>query len=127
MRDAWFLIGHSFGIWPSDFVLSPEWLVGCYGAPCPLMKRFRFTLAALHVVRQRQEQEATELYAKALLERQKARDQLEVLGREQDMQAEETRREMSAGCPADRLRQRQVFHETLRQAILALEQAVSCA
>jgi flagellar export protein FliJ len=91
------------------------------------MKRFKFTLEALHTVRKRQEQEAMESYAKALLEKEQALDRLGELRREFDQVADETRREMSAGCPADRLRQRQVFHEALRQSIRRQEQAVAQA
>ncbi len=66
-----------------------------------------------------------EAYAKALLEREQAQERLATLHREQDQLADETRREMSAGCQADRLRQRQVFHETVRQSIRRQEQVLS--
>ncbi len=91
------------------------------------MKRFKFTLEALHTVRKRQEQEAMEFYAKALLEKEQALERLAALRRQQDELADETRREMSAGCQADRLRQRQIFHETVRQSIRRQEAAVSKA
>jgi flagellar export protein FliJ len=91
------------------------------------MKRFRFTLEALRILRQRQEQDALEVYAKALLERQKAQDHLQQLKRQQAELEEETRREMSAGCQVHRLRQRQVFHESLRLGIRAQEQKLSLA
>jgi flagellar export protein FliJ len=91
------------------------------------MKRFKFSLEALHTVRKRQEQAAMEAYAKALLEREQALERLAALRREQDQLADETRREMSAGCQADRLRQRQVFHEAVRQSIRRQEQVLSRA
>jgi flagellar export protein FliJ len=91
------------------------------------MKRFKFTLEALHTVRKREEQEAMEFYAKALLEKGRAKERLDDLKREFDRVADETRREMSAGCSADRLRQRQIFHDTLRQSIRRQEQVIAQA
>jgi flagellar export protein FliJ len=100
---------------------------GLLSTDSPVMKRFKFSLEALHVLRKRQEQAATEMYAKALLEREQAMQRLADLGREHDALADETRREMSAGCQADRLRLRQVFHDTLRQSIRRQEQVLARA
>lgn len=85
------------------------------------MKKFRFTLDAVRVVRQREEKNALEAYSAALLARQKALDRLEEIRLQQAQAAEETRQEMSAGCTSGRLRQRQSFHESLRVTLREAE------
>ncbi len=85
------------------------------------MKKFRFTLDAVRVVRQREEKEALESYSSALLARQKALDRLEEVRLQQAEASEQTRQEMSAGCTAGRLRQRQSFHESLRISLRECE------
>ena len=57
------------------------------------MKKFRFTLDAVRVVRQREEKEALESYSSALLARQKALDRLEEVRLQQAEAAEQTRQE----------------------------------
>lgn len=85
------------------------------------MKKFRFTLDAVRIVRQREEKTALEAYSAALLARQKALDRLEHIRLQQAEAAEETRQEMSAGCTSGRLRQRQSFHESLRATLREAE------
>ncbi len=85
------------------------------------MKKFRFTLDAVRVVRQRAEKEALEAYSAAILARQKALQQLEEVRLRQAEASEETRQEMSAGCTSGRLRQRQSFHESLRARLREAE------
>jgi flagellar export protein FliJ len=85
------------------------------------MKKFRFTLDAVRVVRQRAEKEALEAYSAAIVARQKAYQRLEEVRLLQAEASEETRQEMSAGCTSGRLRQRQSFHESLRAKLREAE------
>lgn len=85
------------------------------------MKKFRFTLDAVRVVRQRAEKEALEAYSAALSARQKAFDKVEAVRLQQAEASEQTRQEMTAGCTSGRLRLRQSFHESLRISLRECE------
>jgi flagellar export protein FliJ len=79
------------------------------------MKAFRFTLEAVRIVRQRQEQEAMEEYARALLVRKQALEKLE--GVQKDLQAawQEFRKLVGGGCTAAKAAQAREYHDTLEQ------------
>ena len=64
------------------------------------MKAFRFTLEAVRTLRQRQEQEAQEQYAQALLARQQALNRLDAVQRELNAGFAELRAQLAKGCAA---------------------------
>jgi len=64
------------------------------------MKPFQFTLEAVRVLRQRQEQKALEVYAQALLARQQAMDRLTAVQHELDATMQGFNVRMKAGCTA---------------------------
>ena len=68
------------------------------------MKRFRFSLQAVHTLRQRQEQVALEAYSRALRARQLARDRLQAVERELELAWAARRACQSQPAPAARLR-----------------------
>jgi flagellar protein FliJ len=91
------------------------------------MKSFRFTLEAVRILRQRQEQEAMENCARALVARQQAADLLEAIDQRIGREDEQTRRLLARGCPAAEAAQAQDHHAWLakkrRESVAALEQA----
>jgi flagellar export protein FliJ len=91
------------------------------------MKAFRFTLEAVRTVRQLQENEALERYARALAARQMARDSLEAIQERIMDDFALMRQLLAAGCCAARAAQAQNFHHSLemtrRNGVAALEQA----
>ncbi|MFO1497090.1 MAG: flagellar FliJ family protein [Verrucomicrobiota bacterium] len=88
------------------------------------MKRFRYSLQAVFTLRQREEQQALELYARALAERQQAITQLEEVHQAQAEWWSRWNREVSQGCSAGSLQQWQRCNYRLteqeRQAVAAL-------
>lgn len=98
------------------------------------MKAFRFSLEAVQTLRHRQEQRAMEHYVKALLARQQAMDQLEIVRERIRQNQQELGRLLSAGCTAAVAAQVQLFERSLekqqtdRVAALALtERRVNAA
>jgi flagellar export protein FliJ len=91
------------------------------------MKAFRFTLEAVRTIRQRQENEALEFYARALLARQHALDSLEAIHRLIGDDFARTRQLLALGCTAAQAAQAQNYHRSLERmredAVAALEQA----
>ena len=92
------------------------------------MKTFQFTLEAVRTVRQRQENEALELYARALLARQHALDALEdIHQRIGQNDFARTRQLLTSGCTAAQAAQAQNYHRTLEKlrddGVVALGQA----
>ena len=69
------------------------------------MKPFRFTLEAVAIVRTRNENEALAAYARALLCRQRALDQVDAIRRELEAAWARARRDLAAGCPAAKMAQ----------------------
>jgi len=98
------------------------------------MKPFKFSLEAVATTRRRAEQTALEQYAKALLAKQNALSQLEVVQRDLDDAWLRLRNTLESGCSASaatRLRQESSYLEEdrkLREEVLAqAERAISQA
>jgi flagellar export protein FliJ len=102
------------------------------------MKRFHFSLQPLLTLRQRNEQSALEKYAQALLVRQRALEQVDIVHRKQSESWNRWRAEVKAGCAAAVLtqwhacernlaEQRQQAEAALRQAELAVNQTLQQA
>ena len=79
------------------------------------MKKFHFTLEAVRIVRQRQEQEAMERYAQALLARRQAVDRLDAVQREINAAWQELRAMLAKSCPASRVAQAHAYHQSLEK------------
>ena len=93
------------------------------------MKAFRFTLEAVRTIRQRQENETLEFYARALLSREHAQASLEAIQRRIEEDFARMRQLLAGGCPAAQAAQAQNFHRSLQkmreEAATALEKAQS--
>jgi flagellar export protein FliJ len=79
------------------------------------MKAFRFTLEAVRIVRQRQEQETMEHYAQALLVRQQATARLEEIQQELGAAWQELRARLAGGCSAGVANQAHTYRQTLEK------------
>ena len=79
------------------------------------MKPFRFTLEAVRILRQRQEHDAMEEYARAQLARQQALERLETVQKEQSAAWQHLRHELETGCPADHAHQSLAFQRVLQR------------
>lgn len=79
------------------------------------MKRFHFTLEAVRIVRQRHEQEAMELYAKALLGRRQAMDRLDSVQRELNAACQELRTLFTNGGTASKAAQAHDYQRTVEK------------
>jgi flagellar export protein FliJ len=79
------------------------------------MKAFRFSLEAVQTLRHRQEQQAMEQYVRALLARQQALDQLEIIRERVRRNQQELSRLLSAGCTAAVAAQVQLFERSLEK------------
>jgi flagellar export protein FliJ len=77
------------------------------------MKPFHFTLESVRTVRQRQEQEAMDQYARALLGRRLAVESLEAVQGQLSAGWRELRNLLARGCEAARVAQMQHYHRTL--------------
>jgi len=77
------------------------------------MKHFQFTLEAVSIVRQRQEQKAMELYGHTLANQQKAREALEKAEGELHSAQDELRGQLTRGCAAQQAAQALAFQQTL--------------
>jgi len=91
------------------------------------MRAFRFTLNAVQVLRHRQEQQAMDIYVRALLGRQQALDRLENAREQIRRNQEEINRLLAAGCAASRLAQVHQYERALekQQADLVLALALA--
>jgi flagellar export protein FliJ len=91
------------------------------------MKAFRFTLEAVRTLRQRQEQEALETYARALLARQQVLDLLADMDQHIVRDFVQMRQLLAGRCTAARAAQAQNFHASLEKkrddCVAALGQA----
>jgi flagellar FliJ protein len=91
------------------------------------MKAFRFTLEAVRTLRQRQEQEALETYARALLARQQALDLLADMDHRIGRDYAQMRQLLAGRCTAAQAAQAQNFHSSLEKkrddCVTALGQA----
>jgi flagellar export protein FliJ len=95
------------------------------------MKRFRFTLQAILTLRQREEHQALERYAAALLSRRQAAEKLALLEDEMSHAAAALRVRLSEGSVAVELAHLQSHYETLerrhdqaREALAAAERLI---
>jgi flagellar export protein FliJ len=79
------------------------------------MKTFRFTLEAVRTVRQRRENEALEIYARALLARQQVLDMLEAITQRIGEDFAQMRRLLTGGCTAEQAAQAQKYHASLEK------------
>lgn len=79
------------------------------------MKRFRFTLEAVRTVRQRQEQDAMDQFARTLLARQQAVERLEAVQQRLTAGFHELRHLLSSGCEAATAAQMQAYHRALEK------------
>jgi flagellar export protein FliJ len=77
------------------------------------MKSFRFTLEAVRILRQRQEQNALEQYAQSLLARQQAVAKLEHAQRELDASMQDLRHQLATGCAAAQAAQAHDYQRSL--------------
>ncbi len=77
------------------------------------MKPFHFTLEAVRTLRQRQEQNAMEQYAQALLARQQAIEKLNAIQRELHASWQELRGRLAGGCAAFHLSQAHDYQRAL--------------
>ena len=91
------------------------------------MKAFRFSVDALGVLRQRQENEALQQYSRALLVRQQALDALEAARDQIRAHWTEMRRRLAGPCPAGQARQLQdhllVLERRQQECVAALRAA----
>src|ERR1700761_6058518 len=91
------------------------------------MKAFHFTLEAVRVLRQRQENDALEKYARALAVRQQALDALEAARESLQAHWAEMRRQLARHCSAvqaSQLHQRQsVLEQRQQECVAALRAA----
>ncbi len=81
------------------------------------MKKFRFTLDSVQILRQRQEQEATAKYAQALSNQKQAAFRLENSQQNLGIHRQEWRSQLAAGCTALAAAQAQGFHHSLEQQV----------
>jgi flagellar export protein FliJ len=79
------------------------------------MKAFRFTLEAVRTLRQRQEQEALETYARALLARQQVLESLEDMNQRIVRDYAHMRQLRAGRCTAAQAAQAQNFHASLEK------------
>jgi flagellar export protein FliJ len=91
------------------------------------MKAFRFTLEAVRTIRQRQENEAAEFYARALRGRQNALEALDAIHHLIVNDFKRMRQLLAGGCAAAQAAQAQNYHRSLEKmrqdAAVAVEQA----
>ena len=91
------------------------------------MKRFRFTLDAVRIVRQRAEQEAMDQYGRTLLARQQAMEQLAAVQQRLSAGFGELRELLNQGCAAAAATQVLAYHRTLEKRREECEGALSVA
>ncbi len=98
------------------------------------MKPFRFTLEAVSIVRQRQEQKAMELYGQTLDMRRQAKDALDAVDKELNTCWQQWRRQLADGFAAADAARAHAYHSVLTQrrtdcakALEAAERRVNAA
>jgi len=91
------------------------------------MKRFRFSLEAVQILRQRAENEALERYAAALLNRKRVFERLKELQRELNETRARVRTALTAGCPAGELQRLRSCCQTLEEERDQREAALQAA
>ncbi len=79
------------------------------------MKAFHFTLEAVRVLRQRQEQDAMDNYARALIARQQAVERLEAVQQQLHASWQDLRDQLARGCTAGKAAQLQNYHRALEK------------
>jgi flagellar export protein FliJ len=79
------------------------------------MKAFHFTLESVRTVRQRQEQEAMEQYARTLLARLQALERLEAVQKQLTAGWQELRETLARGCEAASAAQMHEYHRSLEK------------
>ena len=77
------------------------------------MKPFQFTLEAVRTVRQRQEHNAMDQYARALLTRRQALERLDAIQRELNDGWKDLRGKLAAGCAASQAAQAHEYHRAV--------------
>jgi flagellar export protein FliJ len=77
------------------------------------MKPFHFTLEAVRTLRQRQEQNAMEQYARALLTRRQAVEKLDGIQRELNDGWKDLRGQLAKGCAASQAAQAHEYHRSV--------------
>jgi flagellar export protein FliJ len=81
------------------------------------MKAFRFTLEAVQTLRHRQEQQALENYARALLARHQALEQLDAIRERIHRNQQELSQLLTAGCAAARAAQASQYQRSLEKTL----------
>jgi flagellar export protein FliJ len=79
------------------------------------MKAFRFTLEAVRTLRQRQEHDAQEAYARALLARQQVLELLDAMDQRIARDFAQMRRLLAGRCTAAQAAQAQNYHSSLEK------------
>jgi flagellar export protein FliJ len=79
------------------------------------MKAFRFTLEAVRTLRQRQEHQALEQYAQALVARQQALGLLEAIEERIGLDFARMRQLLAGGCDAGQAAQAHSYHRSLEK------------
>jgi flagellar export protein FliJ len=79
------------------------------------MKAFHFTLEAVRTLRLREEQEASNQYAKTLVARQQVIDKLHSLQRQLDQGWNDLRQGLTRGCSASFAAQAHLYHRSLEK------------
>ena len=91
------------------------------------MKRFEFTLEAVRILRRRQEQDAMDAYAKALLARQTAFMRLDQVQQELISGWHQLRALLDQGCQASQAARQQEYHRVIEKRRDELTAALATA
>jgi flagellar export protein FliJ len=79
------------------------------------MKQFHFTLESVRTLRQRQEQDAMDQYARTLLARRQAVDRLEAVQQKLKAGWQELRQLLARGCEASNAARMHEYHRSLEK------------
>lgn len=91
------------------------------------MKSFKFSLQALRILRQRQEQTALEEYTQTLVARERALSQLETVRQELALAWSEFHQKLSTHSPALQLAQMEAYCQSVARRTLECEHAEKVA
>jgi flagellar FliJ protein len=91
------------------------------------MKRFKFTLSAVQVWRERQEQVALEHYGEALRREAQAQERLAAVERERETVWTQRRDQIESGSPADQILHLQNYSQALEVRLKEAQVTVSNA
>ena len=91
------------------------------------MKSFQFSLQALRILRQRQEQSALEEYTQTLVARERALSQLEAVRQELALAWSEFHQKLATHAPAVQLAQMEAYCESVARRRLECEHAEKVA